>query len=127
MQVTPELAISCLAGIRRSFVSIRRVVEVRLDRRGRTAQALGDLADRQALKLAVMARQGDRPATFENPTRSRGLTPCPSRRVTLPRSIGVSVELGASADAPGWTLLPALSGNPMVDVEMLVSRERQDR
>ena len=33
---------------------------------------VGDLPDRETLELAVMPRQGDRPATLENPTRSRG-------------------------------------------------------
>ena len=32
---------------------------------------IGDLPDRQAFELAVMARQGNRPATLENPTQSR--------------------------------------------------------
>ena len=73
-RVTPELATSWLglpfpAG---PFVSIRWVVEVRLDRRRRATEAVGDLPDREALELAVMPRQSDRPATLENPTRSRG-------------------------------------------------------
>jgi hypothetical protein len=46
-----------------------RVVEVRLDRRRRATETVGDLPDREALELAVMTRQGDRPATLENPTR----------------------------------------------------------
>ena len=83
-----------VAGLDRPRLLPGRVVEVRLDRRRRAAQAVGDLPDREALELAVMPRQGDRPATLENPTRSRELTPCPSHRVTLPRSIGVSVEVG---------------------------------
>jgi hypothetical protein len=48
------------------------VVEVRLDRRRRATETVGDLPDRETLELAVMTRQGDRPATLENPTRSRG-------------------------------------------------------
>jgi len=49
-----------------------RVVEVRLDRCRRATEPDGDLPDREALELAVMTRQGDRPATLENPTRARG-------------------------------------------------------
>ena len=51
---------------------MRWVIEVRLDRRWRATETIGDLSDREALELAVMPRQGDRPATLENPTRSRG-------------------------------------------------------
>ena len=60
----PEL--SLLRAIRRSFVSIRRVVEVRLDRRRRAAQAIRDLPDREPLELAVVTRQRDGPATLDN-------------------------------------------------------------
>jgi hypothetical protein len=67
-EVTPEFATSCLdpplpAG---PFVSIRRVVDVRLDRRGGAAETVGDLPDREALELAVMARKRDRAATFDH-------------------------------------------------------------
>jgi hypothetical protein len=58
-------------GIRRSFGSSRRIVEVRLDRRRRATQAVGDLPDRETLELAVMARQGNRPAALNHPIRSR--------------------------------------------------------
>ena len=63
-----------LAGwaIRRSFVSLGRVVEVRLDRCRRATEPVGDLPDREALELAVMPRQGHRPSTLKNPTHSRG-------------------------------------------------------
>ena len=80
-----------------------RVVEVRLDRRRRATETVGDLPDREALDLAVVPRQGDRPATLET-RRFRRLTRCPSHRVTLRRSIGVSVEVGTyRADAPTGT------------------------
>jgi hypothetical protein len=55
----PRLALAA-RGVRRSFVSIRRVVEVGFDGRGRAAQPLGDLRDRQALRLTVMPRECDR-------------------------------------------------------------------
>jgi len=60
-RMTPELATSCLgvpipAG---SFVSIRRVVEIRLDGRRRAAEPAGDLGNRQALGLAEVAGQGN--------------------------------------------------------------------
>jgi hypothetical protein len=48
------------------------VVEVRLDRCRRATEPVGDLPDREALELAVMPCQGDRPSTLENPTHSRG-------------------------------------------------------
>jgi len=51
---------------------MRRIVEVRLDRRRRATETVGDPPDREALELAVMTRQGDRPVTLENLTRSRG-------------------------------------------------------
>jgi hypothetical protein len=53
-RVTPKLATSCLAGIRGSFVSIRRVVEVCLDRGFGAAQPTCDLGDRKALLVAVV-------------------------------------------------------------------------
>ena len=63
----PEL--SLLRATRRSFVSIRWVVEVRLDRGRGATETVADLPDREALELTVMTRQGDRPASLENPTR----------------------------------------------------------
>ena len=48
-----------------------RVVEVRLDRRRRAAEPLGDLRDREALDLAVVARQRDRAAALNHPVMSR--------------------------------------------------------
>jgi hypothetical protein len=53
----PRLALA-RGAIRRSFVSIRRVVEVRLDRRGRAAETIADLGDRSALELAVVPGEG---------------------------------------------------------------------
>ena len=58
--------------VRRSFVSMRWVVEVGLDGRRRATETVGDLPDREVFAVAVVPRQGDRPATLENPTRSRG-------------------------------------------------------
>ena len=49
----PEL--SLLRAIPRSFVSIRRVIEVGLDRRRRAPQPIRDLRDRQTLRLATVA------------------------------------------------------------------------
>jgi hypothetical protein len=61
-QERPEL--SLLRAVCRSFVSIRRVVEVGLDRRRRAAETLGDLGDREALSLTEVVRKGDRSAAF---------------------------------------------------------------
>ena len=47
-----------------------------------------------------MTRQGDRPATLENPSRFPPLTSWASHRVTLPRSVGVSVEVDARDETP---------------------------
>ena len=64
--MTPELATSWLglpfpAG---PFVSIRRVVQVRLDGRRRTTETSGDLGDRQALLITLMARERGGPAAL---------------------------------------------------------------
>jgi hypothetical protein len=50
---------------------MRRVVKVGLDRRRRAPETVGDLPDRKAFELAVVAGQGDRPATLKNPTEVR--------------------------------------------------------
>src|SRR2546421_9965351 len=67
-RVTPELATSWLGLPFRAgpFVSIRRVVEVSLDRGRRATQARGDLGDRQSLGLAEVARQCDGAAALHN-------------------------------------------------------------
>ena len=44
-----------------------RVVKIRLDRRRRTAQAIGDLRDREALGLSIMASQRDSTTTLLDP------------------------------------------------------------
>ena len=44
--------------------SLRRVVEVGLDRRRRAAQTSGDLRDRKPLGLAKVARESNRPVAF---------------------------------------------------------------
>ena len=90
-----------VAGLDGSRLRARGVVEVRLDRCRRTTESVGDLPDREALDLAEMLRQGDcraDPALYALP-----VTP-----VTLSRSIGVSVAVGAPAsDAPNAVLLRA--------------------
>lgn len=48
----PEL--SLLRAIRRSVVSLRRVIEVGLDGRRRASEPLGDLGDRESLRLPVV-------------------------------------------------------------------------
>ena len=113
-----------VAGLDRPRLLAGRVVEVRLDRRRRATETVGDLPDREALDLAVMPRQGDRPATLENPTRFPRLTPRPSHRVTLPRSIGVFVEVGARM-VPRLDLLPAQSETPDASPVMLVDKRKQ--
>ena len=50
--------------IRRSFVSIRRVVEVRLDRGFCATEPTRDVSDREALLVAVVARECDRPTAL---------------------------------------------------------------
>ena len=64
----PEL--SLLRAIRRSFVSIRRVVEVRLDRGFCATEPTRDVSDREALLVAVVARERDRPATLVDAVQS---------------------------------------------------------
>jgi hypothetical protein len=65
-QVAPELATSSLgllfpAGL---FVSIRRVVEVRPNRGFCATEQTRDLGDREALLVAVLARERDRWTTL---------------------------------------------------------------
>jgi hypothetical protein len=55
-----------VAGLDRPRLLPGRVVKVRLDRRGRAAEPRGDLTDRQSLELAVVAGEGDSPASFGN-------------------------------------------------------------
>ena len=50
--------------IRRSFVSIRRVVEIGLDGRRRASEQPGDLPDRETLRIAVVAGKRRSPAPF---------------------------------------------------------------
>ena len=64
-QERPEL--SLLRAVRRSFASVRWVVEVRLDRRRRAPQPTGDLRDRQTLRLPIVASKRD-PAPTLNDT-----------------------------------------------------------
>jgi hypothetical protein len=49
-----------------------RVVEVRLDRRRRATEPVGDLPDRETLDLAEVTRQGDRATALANPIHPRG-------------------------------------------------------
>ena len=88
----PEL--SLLRAIRRSFVSVRWVVEVRPDRPRRPPEKVRVLPDRQALVVGVVAREGDH--RRGPPTRSIPATDAqPVTPLTLPRSVGVSVEAGS--------------------------------
>ena len=59
-----------VAGLGRPRLLTRRVVEVRLGCCRRATETVGDLPDREALDLAVVPRQGDRPATLDNPAGS---------------------------------------------------------
>jgi hypothetical protein len=65
-RVAPRPALA-RGAIRRSFVNITWVVEVRLDRRRRATKPIGDLHDRQTVKLAVVLRQCDRAASLDDP------------------------------------------------------------
>ena len=58
--------LSLLRAIRRSFVSIRRVVQIRLDGRRCAAQPARDLGDRQVLLVGIVAREPRRPAALVN-------------------------------------------------------------
>ena len=58
----PEL--SHLWAIHRSFVSIRRVIQVRLDRGRRASQPARDLGGRESLVIAIVTRQRDRPSAL---------------------------------------------------------------
>ena len=53
-RVAPRLALA-RGAISRSFVSIGRVVQVRLDRRLCASQPVGDLRDRQVVLLAIVS------------------------------------------------------------------------
>ena len=99
----PEL--SLLRAIRRSFVSISRVIEVRLDRRRRPAELLGDLRDRQALCLAVMPRQCHRTAALTHPVGKTGrhLRRHAPERTQHGRCFRTAVVGCASGLAPGQT------------------------
>ena len=61
----PEL--SHLWAIRRSFVSIRGVVEVRFDCRRRATESCSDLGDREPVGFAEVARQRHRLPVLEHP------------------------------------------------------------
>jgi hypothetical protein len=50
--------------MRGSFVSVRRVIQVRLDCRRRPSKPPGDLGDREPLLVAVVARERRSPAPF---------------------------------------------------------------
>ena len=85
-----------LASLHRAGLLARWVVEIRFDRRRRAAQAIGDLPDGEPLELAVVPRQRDGSATLDNP-----IGPSLSHRLTLRRSVGVSVAVGTQgAEAP---------------------------
>ena len=57
--------------IRRSFVSIRRVVQVRLDGGLRASQPTGDLRGRESLVIAIVTRQRSRPSALLHTINSR--------------------------------------------------------
>ncbi len=63
--------LSTLRAARRSFVSIRRVVQVRLDRRLGTPQPARDLRDRQVLLLAVVSSKRRGATALDNPITHR--------------------------------------------------------
>ena len=65
----PEL--SLLWAIRRSFVSIGQAVEVGLDRRRRAAEPIGDLHDRQTLRLSIVASKRNSAPTLNDPISHR--------------------------------------------------------
>ena len=65
----PEL--SLLRAIPRSFVSIRRVVEVGLDGGFRASEPAGDLGDREVLLVAVVVCECDRSAALLDAVQSQ--------------------------------------------------------
>ena len=68
-RVAPRLALA-RGAIRRPFVSIRRVVEVRLDCRLCATEPACDLGDREALLVAVVAGERYRPTALLNAVQS---------------------------------------------------------
>ena len=97
-----------VAGLHRPRLLPGRALEVRLDRRRRAAEPIGDLLDRQALELPVMACQSHRATALCNPIGSRVW------RVANQASDATSVDWGFhrgrhNADRPG-SLLPAQGG-----------------
>src|ERR1035437_7871231 len=63
-----------VAGLDRPSLLTGRVVEVRLDRGGRAAKALGDLCDRQALGLPIVASERNSAATLNDSIRHRHMS-----------------------------------------------------
>ena len=99
-----------VAGLDRPRLLARRVVEVRLDGRRRAPEPVRDPSDREALGLAVMARQSDRPTTLENPIRDGG---CHLARHARSRYLGNLVFSPRSASQrlpPDWTYFPRIGG-----------------
>ena len=64
-QERPELWL--LRAMRRSFVSIGRVIQIRLDSRLGAAQPASDLGDRQIFLVAIVARELRRAAALTDP------------------------------------------------------------
>ena len=59
------------ADTRRPFVSVRWIVQIRLNRGLRAAQATGDLRDWQTLLIAILARERSCPTTLLNTINAR--------------------------------------------------------
>jgi len=107
-QVTREFATSRLGHpfLAERFVSIGRVVEVRLDGRRRSPRTVRDLLDREALELAVMARQGDCPATLENPIGSSVRRLARHTVSRYPARLAFSSRSPGKCERTGWTSYP---------------------
>src|SRR5437763_12060182 len=75
----------------RPFVIVRRVVQVRLDRRLCASQPPGDLRDRQILLLAVVSRK-----RRGSPSLTNTITHLTPPRAALPPSFLVAVGTGAN-------------------------------
>jgi hypothetical protein len=84
--------------VRRSIVSLRRIVEVALHGRGRPAEPHGDLRDRQTLRLTVMPRERHSTLAFGHAIqwRTRGCSHTVSK-VPGPRDVSSSVLIAESA------------------------------
>ena len=100
-----------VAGLDSAGLLAGRALEVRLHRRRGATQAIGDLRRSTGPRPRGNAAPGRPPDDAREPDPFPRLTRRPSRRATLPRSIGVFVDVGTpSGGAPAGPPTRALPG-----------------